>query len=194
MQLLEDYNKIRYQIFKDFEAKNNIEYEFNTNGEVYHWGDYYAITIDDAITDLKSNAPVGEYESYIDFGVDNQKFRMNYSNWLKFGGSRNIKEIEELANKKHLDDLNQSKIAADKSEQIFRESLPEKPQSLWLQFVGYLLITLLVATICALGYVVSNIFIILGTLSLFWTLGIIIAIIFLLAIYEFYSTKYITGV
>lgn len=189
MQLLEDYNKTKYQIFKEFEAKNGIEYEFDNDGEVYHWGDYYAITIDDAITDLKSNAPVGEYESYIDFGVENQKFRINYSNWLKFGGSRNIKEIEELANKKHLDDLNQSKIAADKSEQIFRESLPEKPQSLWLGFIGNILITLFIATICILGYSICNIFLILGTLSIFWTLSIPTIILFLITIYQFYDTK-----
>ena len=97
-KLIGKYRKTETEIVKRFAEKYEIDIEFYS-GRMYHFGDYYAISIDDIILDLETQTASWEYCHYIDFGVENPKFKWNYSSWLMAGGYANIGHIKEIYTK-----------------------------------------------------------------------------------------------
>lgn len=93
--LIRNYRQTESEIVKQFAEKYEIDIEFES-GRMYHFGDYYAISIDDIILDLETETASWEYCHFIDFGVENPKFDWNYSSWLMAGGYANINHIREV--------------------------------------------------------------------------------------------------
>ena len=121
-RLIKNYRQTETEIVKRFAVKYEIDIEFYS-GRMYHFGDYYAISIDDIILDLETQTASWEYCHYIDFGVENPKFKWNYSSWLMAGGYANIDHIKEIYTKYLAEELEKLEKSVSSSVEILNNQI-----------------------------------------------------------------------
>ena len=121
-RLIKNYRQTEGEIVKRFAKKYEVDIEFKS-GRMYHFCDYYAISIDDIILDLETETASWEYCHYIDFGVENPKFKMNYSSWLMAGGYANINHIKEIYTKQLEQELEKLEKSVNSSFEILNNQI-----------------------------------------------------------------------
>ena len=121
-KLIKNYRQTESEIVNQFAKKYEVDIEFNS-GNLYYFCDYYSISIDDIILDLETDTAPWEFCHYIDFGVENPKFKMNYSSWLMAGGYAKINHIKEIYTKQLEQELEKLEKSVSSSFEILSNQI-----------------------------------------------------------------------
>ena len=121
-RLIKYYRQTESEIVKRFAKKYDVDIEFYS-GERYFFCDLYSISIEEIILDLETDTAPWEFCHFIDFGVENPKFKMNYSSWLMAGGYANINHIKEIYTKQLEQELEKLEKSVSSSFEILSNQI-----------------------------------------------------------------------